>query len=75
MFLDEAIVTFSSGRGGSGAVAFHTEKHVPRGGPKLRRDRLGASCNGDLLLKACSGHQKIENRMNDGREPGYHGSS
>ena len=33
MFLDEAIVTFSSGRGGSGAVAFHKEKHVPRGGP------------------------------------------
>ncbi len=33
MFLDEAIVTFSSGKGGSGAVAFHKEKHVPRGGP------------------------------------------
>ena len=33
MFLDEAVVTFSSGRGGSGAVAFHKEKHVPRGGP------------------------------------------
>ena len=33
MFLDEAIVTFTSGKGGSGAVAFHKEKHVPRGGP------------------------------------------
>lgn len=33
MFLDEAEVTFVSGRGGSGAVAFHREKHVPRGGP------------------------------------------
>ncbi len=33
MFLDEAIVTLASGRGGSGAVAFHKEKHVPRGGP------------------------------------------
>ena len=33
MFLDEAVVTFSSGKGGSGAVAFHKEKHVPRGGP------------------------------------------
>ncbi|RYD39629.1 MAG: hypothetical protein EOP83_36495, partial [Verrucomicrobiaceae bacterium] len=33
MFLDEAVVTFSSGRGGSGAVSFHREKHVPRGGP------------------------------------------
>jgi len=33
MFLDEAEVTFTSGRGGSGAVSFHREKHVPRGGP------------------------------------------
>ena len=33
MFLDEAIVTFASGKGGSGAVGFHREKHVPRGGP------------------------------------------
>ena len=33
MFLDEAIVTFTSGKGGSGAVSFHKEKHVPRGGP------------------------------------------
>ena len=33
MFLDEAVVMFSSGRGGSGAVSFHREKHVPRGGP------------------------------------------
>lgn len=33
MFLDEAVVEFQSGRGGSGAVGFHREKHVPRGGP------------------------------------------
>ena len=33
MFLDEAVVEFTSGRGGSGAVSFHREKHVPRGGP------------------------------------------
>ncbi|RYG29307.1 GTPase ObgE, partial [bacterium] len=33
MFLDEAEVEFISGRGGSGAVSFHREKHVPRGGP------------------------------------------
>jgi len=33
MFLDEAVVMFSSGKGGSGAVSFHREKHVPRGGP------------------------------------------
>ncbi len=33
MFLDEAAVEFTSGRGGSGAVSFHREKFVPRGGP------------------------------------------
>ncbi|MES4791818.1 MAG: hypothetical protein C4321_01475 [Chloroflexota bacterium] len=33
MFLDEATVLFASGKGGSGAVGFHREKHVPFGGP------------------------------------------
>lgn len=33
MFLDEAVIELTSGRGGSGAVSFHREKHVPRGGP------------------------------------------
>lgn len=33
VFLDEAEVEFVAGRGGSGAVSFHTEKYVPRGGP------------------------------------------
>lgn len=32
-FLDEIEVEFTSGNGGSGAVSFHREKHVPRGGP------------------------------------------
>ena len=48
MFLDEAIVEFSSGKGGSGAVAFHTEKHVPRGGPNGADGGKG----GDLILLA-----------------------
>ena len=34
VFLDEAEVEFVAGRGGSGAVSFHTEKYVPRGGPE-----------------------------------------
>lgn len=48
MFLDEAIVEFTSGRGGSGAVAFHTEKHVPRGGPNGADGGKG----GDVILIA-----------------------
>jgi GTP-binding protein len=48
MFLDEAIVEFVSGRGGSGAVSFHREKHVPRGGPNGSDGGRG----GDIVLIA-----------------------
>jgi len=48
MFLDEAVVVFTSGRGGSGAVSFHREKHVPRGGPNGADGGRG----GDLILVA-----------------------
>jgi GTP-binding protein len=55
MFLDEATVTFSSGRGGSGAVAFHTEKHVPRGGPNGADGGRG----GDVILLADRGRRTL----------------
>jgi GTP-binding protein len=48
MFLDEAVVEFISGRGGSGAVSFHREKHVPRGGPNGADGGRG----GDIVLVA-----------------------
>src|ERR1051325_3368038 len=48
MFLDEAEVTFVSGRGGSGAVSFHREKFVPRGGPNGADGGRG----GDVVLIA-----------------------
>lgn len=32
-FIDEVSINVSSGSGGSGAVSFRREKHVPRGGP------------------------------------------
>jgi GTP-binding protein len=48
MFLDEAVVEFNSGRGGSGAVGFHREKHVPRGGPNGADGGRG----GDIVLLA-----------------------
>lgn len=55
MFLDEAIVTFTSGKGGSGAVAFHTEKHVPRGGPNGADGGKG----GDVYLVADRGRRTL----------------
>ena len=48
MFLDEAVVEFTSGRGGSGAASFHREKHVPRGGPNGADGGRG----GDIVLIA-----------------------
>ena len=47
-FLDEATVEFTSGRGGSGAVTFHREKFVPRGGPNGSDGGRG----GDVILVA-----------------------
>ncbi len=47
-FIDETIVDLISGTGGSGAVGFHREKHVPRGGPNGADGGRG----GDLVLMA-----------------------
>ena len=32
-FIDKAIITAISGKGGDGVVAFRREAHVPKGGP------------------------------------------
>lgn len=55
MFLDEAIVIFTSGKGGSGAVAFHTEKHVPRGGPNGADGGRG----GDVIIISDRGRRTL----------------
>jgi len=55
MFLDEAIVEFTSGTGGSGAVSFHREKHVPRGGPNGADGGRG----GDVILIAERGMRTL----------------
>lgn len=55
MFLDEAVVEFQSGDGGSGAVSFHREKHVPRGGPNGADGGRG----GDIILQAERGMRTL----------------
>lgn len=54
-FIDEAIVDFKSGTGGSGAVGFHREKHVPRGGPNGADGGRG----GDIVLIADQGRRTL----------------
>ena len=55
VFLDEAVVEFVSGRGGSGAVSFHTEKFVPRGGP----DGSDGGKGGNIALVADRGKRTL----------------
>lgn len=83
VFLDEALVEFRSGRGGSGAVSFHREKHVPRGGPNGEDGGRG----GDVRLIADRNirtlydfklHHKIEAENGAhalGNKKGRHGKS
>lgn len=55
MFLDEALIEIASGRGGSGAVGFHREKHVPRGGPNGADGGKG----GDVIFIADRGKRTL----------------
>lgn len=47
MFIDQAIFTVRSGKGGDGVVHFRREKYVPRGGP----DGGNGGKGGDVILK------------------------
>jgi len=47
-FVDEAIITVRSGKGGAGCVSFRREKFVPRGGP----DGGNGGNGGNVVLRA-----------------------
>src|SRR5438067_4124594 len=67
MFLDEATIRARAGSGGSGAVSFRHEKHVPRGGPDGGTGGRGGSVVlvadpgvGSLAWLADHPHQRAE---------------
>jgi GTP-binding protein len=45
-FIDEAVITVQSGKGGSGCVSFRRERHIPRGGP----DGGDGGMGGDVIM-------------------------
>jgi GTP-binding protein len=49
-FVDEAVITVRSGKGGSGCVSFRREKFIPRGGP----DGGDGGDGGSVILRASS---------------------
>ena len=51
MFVDEAVVEVTAGRGGDGVTSFHREKYRPRGGP----DGGDGGRGGDVVLVADPG--------------------
>lgn len=49
-FVDEAVITVRSGKGGSGCVSFRREKFIPKGGP----DGGDGGNGGNVILRATS---------------------
>jgi len=71
-FIDEAIVTVQSGKGGRGCVSFRRERSVPRGGP----DGGDGGRGGDVVLKTTSRKrtlQQFQYKRDFKAENGVHG--
>jgi GTPase len=54
-FIDEAIISVSSGHGGSGCVSFRREKYIPLGGP----DGGNGGDGGNIIFKADPGKRTL----------------
>ncbi|MEM7307728.1 MAG: GTPase ObgE [Planctomycetota bacterium] len=64
MFRDECEIEVFAGKGGDGAISFHREKYVPKGGP----DGGDGGKGGDVVLVATS---RINSLLALGRRPRY----
>jgi len=54
-FIDEAVITVQSGKGGSGCVSFRRERHIPRGGP----DGGDGGRGGDVIMVSSSSKRTL----------------
>jgi GTP-binding protein len=71
-FIDEAIITVQSGKGGRGCVSFRRERSVPRGGP----DGGDGGKGGDVVLRTTSRKrtlQQFQYKRDFKAENGVHG--
>lgn len=55
-FIDEALITVSAGKGGSGCVSFRREKYIPRGGP----DGGDGGDGGDVIIRTTSRRRTLQ---------------
>ena len=55
-FVDEALITIRSGKGGHGCISFRREKFVPRGGP----DGGDGGRGGAVIFRATEQHLTLQ---------------
>ncbi len=56
MFLDEIAISIKAGKGGHGAVSFHREKYVTKGGP----DGGNGGSGGNVIIRAASNKNTLQ---------------
>src|SRR2546426_12517725 len=71
MFVDEARVQVTAGRGGDGSVSFHREKYRPRGGP----DGGTGGAGGSVVLRVDQSVGTLASLVRHPHQRAGHGSN